>query len=43
MEYSGALQVCQELWHCSGGKIYTLEGGIDEYKEIVQQELAAQL
>ena len=32
--------ICKELWVVSGGKVTSLEGGIDEYKELVQKELA---
>jgi len=32
--------VCKELWVVSGGKVTSLEGGIDEYKDLVQKELA---
>ena len=35
--------ICKELWVCSSGEVRVLEGGIDEYKEIVNQELAQQL
>lgn len=31
--------VCQELWVCSKGKVYSLEGGLDQYRKIVEKEL----
>ena len=31
--------VCQELWVCSRGKVYSLEGGFDEYRKIIEKEL----
>ena len=31
--------VCQELWVCSRGKVYALEGGLDEYRAIVEKEM----
>merc|ERR1712080_68706 len=31
--------VCQELWVCSKGKVYSLEGGLDEYRKMVEKEL----
>ena len=31
--------VCQELWVCSRGKVYSLDGGFDEYRAIVEKEL----
>jgi len=31
--------VCSELWVCSRGKVYCLEGGFDKYREIVEQEV----
>lgn len=31
--------VCKELWVCSKGKVYCLEGGFDEYREIVEKEV----
>ncbi|ELT88565.1 hypothetical protein CAPTEDRAFT_166316 [Capitella teleta] len=34
--------ICTELWVCSNYNVRSLEGGIDEYKKIVQQELEAQ-
>ncbi|GFN91712.1 ATP-binding cassette sub-family f member 3-like [Plakobranchus ocellatus] len=32
-------KICKELWVVSGGSVTSLEGGIDEYKRIVQSEL----
>lgn len=34
--------VCKELWVCSKGKVYCLEGGFDEYRRIVENELVLQ-
>lgn len=34
-------KICQELWVVSNGTVRSLEGGIDEYKAIVQAELEA--
>ncbi len=34
--------ICTELWVVQKGHVTSLEGGIDEYKRIVQAELAAQ-
>lgn len=31
--------VCQEVWVCSKGSVHRLEGGLDEYRAIVEQEL----
>jgi len=31
--------VCQELWVCSKGKVYSLEGGLDAYRKIVEIEM----
>jgi len=31
--------VCQELWVCSRGKVYSLEGGLDSYRRIVEKEM----
>lgn len=31
--------VCQELWVCSQGKVYSLEGGLDEYRKMVEKAL----
>lgn len=33
--------ICKELWVVSKGTVRSLEGGIDEYKVLVQAELAA--
>lgn len=32
--------VCKELWHCKNGTVKCLEGGFDEYRQIIEQELA---
>ncbi|KAJ1527318.1 hypothetical protein ONE63_008835 [Megalurothrips usitatus] len=34
--------VCKELWICGGGSVQSIEGGFDEYRKIVEQELAEQ-
>ncbi|XP_013413453.1 ATP-binding cassette sub-family F member 3-like [Lingula anatina] len=34
--------ICKELWVCGKGTVKSLEGGFDEYKKIVEAELAAQ-
>ncbi len=31
--------VCQELWVCSKGKVYSLDGGLDAYRKIVEIEM----
>ncbi|CAG0883790.1 unnamed protein product [Darwinula stevensoni] len=31
--------ICKELWVCSGGKVWSLEGGFDEYRRLVEVEL----
>ncbi|KAI4460567.1 atp-binding transport protein-related [Holotrichia oblita] len=33
--------VCKELWVCGGGSVKSIEGGFDEYRRIVEQELEA--
>ena len=33
--------ICTEVWVCGDQKVRRVEGGIDEYKKLVQQELAA--
>ncbi|KAI5710184.1 ATP-binding cassette sub-family F member 3 [Diaphorina citri] len=32
--------VCKELWVCSQGTVKSIEGGFDEYRKIVERELA---
>jgi len=32
--------VCQELWVCGGGSVKSIEGGFNEYRAIVERELA---
>ncbi|KAK3927959.1 ATP-binding cassette sub-family F member 3 [Frankliniella fusca] len=34
--------VCKELWICGGGSVQSIEGGFDEYRKIVERELAEQ-
>ncbi|XP_044755619.1 uncharacterized protein LOC123314401 isoform X1 [Coccinella septempunctata] len=31
--------VCKELWICASGSVKSIEGGFDEYRKIVEQEL----
>ena len=33
--------ICTEVWVCADLKVRRIEGGIDEYKKLVQQELAS--
>lgn len=33
--------VCNELWVCGNGSVKSIEGGFDEYRKIVEQELEA--
>lgn len=33
-------KVCKELWVCGKGTVKSIEGGFDEYRKIVEQELA---
>ncbi|XP_075237207.1 ATP-binding cassette sub-family F member 3 [Lycorma delicatula] len=35
--------VCKELWVCSNGSVVSIEGGFDEYRRIVEKELADSL
>lgn len=30
--------VCKELWVCDGGRVNRVDGGFDEYKEILQEQ-----
>lgn len=32
--------VCRELWVCGGGSVKSIEGGFNEYRAIVERELA---
>ncbi|KAJ2952605.1 hypothetical protein O0L34_g6928 [Tuta absoluta] len=34
--------VCKELWVCGGQSVKSIEGGFDEYRKIVERELADQ-
>ncbi|KAJ8022132.1 ATP-binding cassette sub-family F member 3 [Holothuria leucospilota] len=34
--------VCKELWVCGSGTVKTIEGGIDAYKKMVEEEFASQ-
>ena len=31
--------ICNELWVCSKGKVYRMEGGLKEYRELVEKEM----
>lgn len=31
--------ICNELWVCSKGKVYRMEGGLQEYRELVEKEM----
>jgi len=31
--------VCQELWVCSKGKVWSIEGGLSEYRQMVEREM----
>lgn len=31
--------VCNELWICGNGSVKSIEGGFDEYRRIVEEEL----
>jgi len=31
--------VCQELWVCSKGKVWSIEGGLDAYRALVEKEM----
>jgi len=31
--------VCQELWVCSKGKVWSIDGGLDEYRAMVEKEM----
>ena len=31
--------VCQELWVCSKGKVWSIDGGLEEYVKLVEQEM----
>ncbi|OXU17138.1 ATP-binding cassette sub-family F member 3 [Nasonia vitripennis] len=33
--------VCEELWVCGGGSVKCIEGGFDEYRQIIEKELEA--
>lgn len=33
--------VCKELWVCGGGTVRSIEGGIDEYRKIIEREIEA--
>ncbi|XP_034021205.1 ATP-binding cassette sub-family F member 3 [Thalassophryne amazonica] len=30
--------VCRELWVCEGGKVHRIDGGFDEYRDILQEQ-----
>ena len=31
--------VCQELWVCSKGKVWSIDGGLAEYRQMVEKEM----
>jgi hypothetical protein len=31
--------MCKEVWVCGKGKVQAIEGGFEEYKRIVEEEL----
>jgi len=31
--------VCQELWVCSKGKVFSIDGGLSEYRKLVEKEM----
>lgn len=31
--------ICNELWVCSQGRVHRLEGGLDEYRKMVEAEM----
>jgi len=31
--------ICNELWVCSKGKVYRMEGGLQEYRQLVEKEM----
>lgn len=31
--------VCQELWVCSKGKVWSIDGGLDAYRALVEKEM----
>jgi len=31
--------VCQELWVCSRGKVWSIDGGLDQYRKMVEKEM----
>ena len=33
--------VCNEIWICGEHRVTRIEGGIDEYKQMVEKELVA--
>lgn len=33
--------VCKELWVCANGSVKSMEGGFDEYRRLVEQEIDA--
>lgn len=30
--------VCKELWVCEKGKVWRVDGGFDEYRDILQEQ-----
>lgn len=31
-------EVCKELWVCEGGKVKRIDGGFDEYRDILHEQ-----
>lgn len=31
-------EVCKELWVCEGGKVRRIDGGFDEYRDILHEQ-----
>lgn len=31
--------VCQELWVCSKGRVWSIDGGLDQYRQMVEKEM----
>ena len=35
--------ICKELWVCNNNTVKSMEGGLDEYKKMVEAEFANQM
>ena len=35
--------ICKELWVCGNNTVKSMEGGLDEYKKMVEAEFASQM